>query len=332
MQNLMIKADYFFKIPESGQFKILQVTDTQIIDASQKRYEGRLSAEETKKWQPENFDRLMTKYLDEAVHKTNPDLIIHTGDFTYGEFDDSGAMLAKHIGIMDGYGVPWSLALGNHERETKLGEKEYCKRIASAKNSIFLHHTEFSEKKLEGSANYSILLTDKNDKPVILMFILDTGCFNEEIPGGIYDVQRAWMQALSTRYGVKSLVFMHVPLKAYNDVVSDLNVTPFTPREITRNDGFGYLGEYFPDRCCIDADGSLMKLFKDIGVIGVFAGHVHKNSYSVLLNGIRLTYGLKTSEYDSHIKEKLGGTLIKAYNNGDFSVEHIYTGRKNQCK
>lgn len=328
----MTKADFTLKMPKKGYLSVLQVTDTQIIDSSQRRYPDRICQEEIDKWQPDKVYDRMTYYLDGAVKATSPDLIVHTGDLTYGEFDDSGRMINEHIAIMDGYKVPWAFAFGNHERDTAIGEDEYLRRIAAAKYSLFAYKTEFNGKKLEGSANYSFLITDENDKPISVFFIVDTGCFNEQFPGGVYETQRAWMKDVANTYNVSSLLFLHVPMTRFNQIADKLCPQPFTPRELTGDEGFGYIGsdpihaEYY-----FDKDDSFFNLCKEIGVKGIFAGHIHANSYSVVSDGIRLTYGLKTGEYDSHFKDKLGGTAIKLLKNGEFTVEHVYIG-KDKCK
>ena len=58
------------------------------------------------------------------------------------------------------------------------------------------------------------------------------------------------------------------------------------------------------------------------GVDGVFVGHCHANNTSVLWNGIRWTYGLKTGQYDYHTPGQLGGTLITLWDKA-FTVTHI---------
>lgn len=56
---------------------------------------------------------------------------------------------------------------------------------------------------------------------------------------------------------------------------------------------------------------------------GVFVGHCHINSLSILYDGIRLTYGLKSSRFDYHREDMLGGTLIAVADGGEsFTVEH----------
>jgi hypothetical protein len=57
-------------------------------------------------------------------------------------------------------------------------------------------------------------------------------------------------------------------------------------------------------------------------VDGVFVGHCHAINTSILWQGIRWTYGLKTGQYDYHTPGQVGGTLI-TLNGESFTVHHI---------
>ena len=87
----------FLVIQKGQEFRILQLTDMQIIDSTQKRFPERLMAEATEKWLPQNMKEMLFDSMDRVVAETNPDLIIVTGDITYGEFDDTGKSLLAFI-------------------------------------------------------------------------------------------------------------------------------------------------------------------------------------------------------------------------------------------
>jgi len=322
------ETDFVLQVPSHRPVRILQVTDTQIIDSSQCRYDGRLSDEELFKWQPHKVYERMGYYLDGAIKKANPDLIVHTGDFVYGEFDDSGIMLDKHIEIMEGYGLPWTLALGNHERETAVGTAEIIRRLENAPHCMFKGVKYFGGERLEGDGSFSVLL-EAGGKPLAVLYVLDSGCGTEERPGGIHKNQRAWMKAVADRYkGAPAFAFFHIGMLAATRAAEryGYDAENFTPFEIVSENGdYGYWGSKVRDYHCIDTDGSLIKLFGEIGVKGVFMGHFHELSSSLITNGVRLTYGLKTGEYDSHINDKLGGTLVTLPTDTKegFSSEHI---------
>ena len=60
----------------------------------------------------------------------------------------------------------------------------------------------------------------------------------------------------------------------------------------------------------IDLEYEFHGLLKKYGCEGWFFGHDHENNASVTFEGVRYTYGLKSSEYDSFISSVLGGTRI----------------------
>lgn len=75
---------------DNNDIRILQLTDTQIINAKQRRYEERLSPIEKEKWDTNTMEANCFNYIRDTIKMTNPDLILLTGDIIYGEFDDDG--------------------------------------------------------------------------------------------------------------------------------------------------------------------------------------------------------------------------------------------------
>ena len=55
---------------------------------------------------------------------------------------------------------------------------------------------------------------------------------------------------------------------------------------------------------------AFLEFFKAAGGDGIFVGHYHKNCTSILSDGVRYTFGLKTGVYDYHNSDMIGGTLI----------------------
>lgn len=55
----------------------------------------------------------------------------------------------------------------------------------------------------------------------------------------------------------------------------------------------------------------------------MFAGHQHKNNTSVLFDGVRYTFGLKTGLYDYYDPESIGGVLI-TLSDETFSVKQVH--------
>ena len=67
----------------------------------------------------------------------------------------------------------------------------------------------------------------------------------------------------------------------------------------------------------------VLPLAKECSVDGIFVGHCHITNTSVLHDGVRFTFGLKTGLYDYYDPDAIGGTLI-TLDGGDFTVRHIY--------
>ena len=135
--------DFIVDVEEGRDIRVLQLTDTQIIDSAQQRSDDRLGEEQTARWATEQMDNCLFKYIRNAVERAQPDLIIITGDLVYGEFDDSGRSFKKLIAHMDGYGIPWAPIYGNHDNESMKGAKWQNEQLMSAER--------FGQKILEGS-------------------------------------------------------------------------------------------------------------------------------------------------------------------------------------
>ncbi|MDY6017707.1 MAG: hypothetical protein SPI97_08845, partial [Oscillospiraceae bacterium] len=59
---------------------------------------------------------------------------------------------------------------------------------------------------------------------------------------------------------------------------------------------------------------------------GCFVGHDHMNNYSVMKDGIRLTYGL-SADHNIYLTPLRGGVLINIKNDGSFTTCHLIRHR-----
>ena len=138
----------------------------------------------------------------------------------------------------------------------------------------------------------------------------------------------------------KSIGFFHHPLRAFGNGLQKYGYTSgrhdfygedgsadFKKIAVPENSAgdCGYMnkdaGSY------IDQEYEFHELLKKYGCEGWFFGHDHENNASVTYDGVRYTYGLKASEYDSYISSVLGGTRITVGENG-LKVMHEYLGKK----
>ena len=337
-------VDFVLDIKEDRPIKILQLTDTQIIDAGQCRYDARLSQGEKEKWATNTMEENAFKYMRDAITQTDPDLIVLTGDNVYGEFDDTGRVLERFIQEMDSYQIPWCSVFGNHDNETERGIDWTVSQYENARYSIFKRGN------VEGNSNYTLGIT-ANGKLKNVLFMVDTnGCvFAPDESGktykcaGIYPNQLKWFEAVNKELkafnggiAVPNMIFAHITIRGFADALCDkygyislrheeymcLDKT-FKPITVAEDevDDMGCMNTDFGS--LLDFDYQLLNLAKEYGTIGFFFGHEHKNNISVVHNGIRFTYGTKTGTYDSNIASMLGGTQILAYGK-DMKVSHVY--------
>jgi len=202
--------DFTLEFPDRD-IKILQITDMQVIDSSQQRSPDRLRQEEYEKWLPETKEKNLYRYIRELVLRTSPDLIIITGDITYGEFDDSGKSLEGFIDFMDSFGVPWAPVYGNHDNETYIGIEKQNAMYESSKHCIFKKGNVF------GNGNYSIAMK-RGEKIVRTICMMDSnGCGKLGIAQGFREDQLEWLKNTSKECDAPVFCCFHIPTKDFLD-------------------------------------------------------------------------------------------------------------------
>ena len=325
-------ADFSLDLPSDRPLRILQLTDMQIIDASQQRVPDRLNTREIELWQPDAIPAQCTDQIRSVVAQANPDLIIITGDVIYGEFDDSGRSLELFCDFMDSLGVPWAPVYGNHDNETLRGVDWQNQRLADSSLCLFRKGS------VTGNGNYSILLT-RNGKPARALYMMDSGgCMGSPTesarrgPGFAAD-QYDWLyttaEAVNAAAGVTvpSFVGFHIPTVQFHQAAVSKGYQTADEHEkyvigVTSPAWDGDFGCKREPIGCFGTPEDFVDRLHKAGIDGVFVGHCHANNTSVLWKGIRWTYGLKTGQYDYHTAGQLGGTLITLWEE-DFTVVHV---------
>lgn len=83
-------------------------------------------------------------------------------------------------------------------------------------------------------------------------------------------------------------------------------------------------GEKRETVCCPSVNSGFFQVIKDLdSTKNVIVGHDHINCYSVLYEGVRLTYGLKTGDRCYANDDLNGGTLLTITDNG-VKTEHKF--------
>jgi len=309
-----------FKLNYKEGFKILHLTDIQLLDSTQSRFDDRLSDEKKARWTIKKVNEIVFDCMDALVKKVNPDLILIEGDNVYGEFDDSGKSLDLLMNKLSSYRIPFTLTYGNHDNECKKGRSYQDNVIKDTKYCMFKEQVN------------TIGLYD-NDKLVRTIIMLDTnGCTNASEQSlkdgcnpiaGIYENQLDILQKYLSRVNnVPSIVCQHiVPSDIVKRWIADGKITePFTkPYEGKENES----GKLLEQPCVFF--GEELPLLKNLRADNVYYGHDHINNLMTTVDGIRCVYVTKTGTYDYSNEELNGGTISVITNNGKtITNEHIF--------
>lgn len=305
--------DFLVEVPAGRDPVVLQLTDTQFIDGGQVR-PGRTGVDKNF-YATNKMNELCFDYLTEVITATNPDLIILTGDIIYGEFDDNGSVWQAMISFMESFNIAWAPIFGNHDNESKMGVDWQCEQLVNAE------HCLFEQKELSGNGNYSVGIK-QGEKITRVFYMLDSnGCGNasdETLANGhtIREVgfkqdQIEWYTKqitilkevspetkISFAYHIQTAIFADA-YKKYGfdqeDPIIDINIEAMEDK--TEGD-FGYIGAGL--KGAWDANKSIFKGMKALGVDSIFVGHEHEISASVVYDGIRFQFGQKSSQYDRY--------------------------------
>lgn len=349
--KVMEYVDFVVSVPEGREPVILQITDTQIIDTSQCRTSDRLGSTHMAYWAPDKKNVRCYDFLEEIIYNTEPDLILITGDIIYGEFDDSGESLIEFVDFMESMGVPWAPVFGNHENESKMGADWQSAQFENAENCLFL------QRKLTGNGNYTVGI-EQGGKLTRVFFMVDSnGCGNasEETMAnghtqrvqGFANDQIKWYTKTAKSIkaaspDTKISFAFHIQLEVFADAFARYTTDPsnhvFIDYATNKQEGdFGYIHKHYTG---FDSDRSVWNGLKELGVDSIFVGHEHANSASIVYEGVRLQFGMKSTSYDSlnyvnasgNIESSyystdtpwVGGTVFNLDSDGNIIDPHIY--------
>ncbi len=316
LENLV---DFTVEVEEGRDPIVLQLTDTQIIDAGQTRPDR--DSVDHNFWATDKMDERCFDYVTEIITATNPDFIIITGDVIYGEFDDNGSVWVKFIEFMEGFQIPWSPIFGNHDNESKMGVDWQCEQLENAEYCLF------EQKTLTGNGNYSVGIVQGDELKRVFYMMDSNGCgaASEESLANGHTVtsvgfgkdQVEWYTEeitliktqspdtkISFAYHIQQAIFgsafnkydEYDPTIASGSSSALANPLNLDTLETADETDFGYIGRVMKGPW--DTNKSIYNGMKALGVDSIFVGHEHCNSSSIVYDGVRFQYGQKSSEYD----------------------------------
>jgi len=349
--------DLILEMPEGKDITLLQITDAQAMhyDGIRKTFldeHGREYSSDRRFLQVHHtfFTSGVTdpytrtwQYIEEGVRKTNPDILVLTGDNIYGETDDNGLLWQEMIRVLDSFGIPWLCIYGNHDNESQMGVHWQTEAVRRSKYG-FLKEGNLRN----GNCNYTVGIRQGNTLRCVFYMLDTNGCrlkphnfgesllpYNPDLADlqqteGLFPDQLEWIKDCHNKISAHSpdtpsMMFMHIPpVETYASVADRYRDTygkwPFSA------DRDGDTGMAMEAIGGFDTGGQLMETAKQVNCVGIFAGHQHKVATSTYYDGIRLTYGLKTGTGDYHDREMLGTTKITLCSaDASFDVEYIFS-------
>lgn len=307
------------------KIKLLQITDMQIIDASQRRRPDRLRTDEINAWNPELIDKNFGNHTKSLIAQTKPDMIFITGDMVYGSFDDSGRVFKWFCDFMDSFGIPWAPVFGNHDNESAMGVDWQCSMLEKSKYCIFKRGD------ISGNSNYTVGIC-VGEKLVRVMHMLDThGCLLDK---GIYSDQLEFVKENCKRISelqgrcVPAFAVFHIPTDEYKAAeiakgyATDEGDSYVIGVDVAaQDDDFGSKQMFFKKLSTASVP-DFLDTVKKCNIQAVFAGHVHSVNTCISYEGVKWVFGLKTGQYDYHTPGQLGGTLV-TLENEEFYIAHV---------
>ncbi len=302
------------------EFRILQLTDIHIGG-------GAFSISK---------DRKAIDAVETLIKRVKPDLVIVTGDVDYPIPFQSGTMNnmrgAKMLAeTMENLGVYWAVTLGNHDSEiySYYDRSEIYEFYASQKHCL-VDNTD------NGTDDTNYVINVKNTKGEIIqsLYLMDTHSYTKGILSdydGLHQNQIDWyasevarMNELNGGKLVKSMVFMHIPMREYQYAWEEYRANGYKDTENVKY-YHGKALETDEKVCCSIEDDDMFETALELGSTqGFFVGHDHLNYYSIDYKGIRLSYGMSIDHLAyAGIENKTsqrGGTIITVGTDGSMNI------------
>lgn len=265
------------RFSDSGAFKVMQLTDLHFNG------EG---------WRSEHVPGMLAR----LINHEKPDLIVVTGDVIYRR--PGAATMYEICGAIAAQGIPYAIALGNHDAEQAITHAELYALIRTLPGCVNSRYNAPDERQ----GDFVIPILSKDGKRVeARLYVLDSNDYNADDHSykGFTAEQIAWYKAQAAKHkGTQStaLMFFHVPL---NEFAEAFDTAPLAGVRLERE---------CPPR---DNSGMFRALVEGGEVIGVFAGHDHSNNYVAQKQGIALCYGQYSGSYAEYQELVSGARLIE---------------------
>ncbi len=257
------------------------------------------------------------KNFVQHIKDIKPDLVVLTGDVILSKFQQIDAI--QFAQMMEEIGIYWTAVFGNHETREDRG---FYKWLLFKSFCDYDHCLcKFGPDELFGYGNYTVNILGEGGKLLKTLFFFDSGrdILDRDrekygIPADMngydflkkeqIDFYKNEIDRLRKEYGdVKSLMYMHIPLKEYEHVFKlDENgsYVPSGECEIIYGQQFESVGSSQFNSGMFDA------ILEKGSTQAIFSGHDHVNDWCAIYKGVYLVYNLPGGYACYNLGDKTG--------------------------
>lgn len=162
---------------------------------------------------------LMFSIMKSAIMKSNPDLIVITGDvFSSGCRERDVDALCDFLNKV---GIPWAVVLGNHDDETPYSLEDLSKILENADGSLYCRG-DLTDR--YGNYYYYLTFPDGNVQQLIFMDTRSDGFTEESVT--FYENALLDSARFDGDQKTQNLLFYHIPLQEMQDAVGAYEKDP----------------------------------------------------------------------------------------------------------
>ena len=237
--------------------------------------------------------------------QTQPDLITVSGDIVCS--DSVALSVHQFTDFMDSLGIPWAPVFGNHDNDGNC-DHDYLADVMMESSLCLLRKGDPSM----GVGNYIVNICE--GQTLVHSFIL-----MDSHEDGLTEKQIAWYKWAASGANVPSTVILHIPIAQYQqayDAAWDGNGW---------KDGFEAFGSRKETICPEGGSEGFFAAVKELGLTGnILCGHDHTNDFSILYEGVRLSYSMRLGVYGAHHPENMGATVLTVHGDGSLELKHVH--------
>ena len=264
-------------------------------------------------WTLVSDNRRAFAIMDELVERTDPDLIVLPGDNVSGISTD--ILTLQLVSKMESYGVPWAPVFGNHDAEGNATLLWQADRFEEAEHCLF----DRGPANMYGVGNYFVNIFE-DGAPIYSLCFMDNGRYidygDRTAETYVDYAQIAWykwnIEGLNAEFGtsVPSMSFSHFAFPEMREAVEKYGILSDDGRYVIPEDMGQGSCAYLPGAAPVNS--GFFENAKESGLTHAFFGHDHENDARITVDGVTLSYGLKTgpSPRPWNSAKEYGGTVI----------------------